>query len=45
MPFAPSLQDLRFEFDEYLLEWVDCGDEPLSFEQFVAQQGLAHLLP
>jgi len=45
MPFVPSLQDLRFEFDEYLLEWVDCGIEPLSFEEFVTEQGLEHLLP
>jgi len=45
MIYVPSLQDLRFEFDEYLLEFVDCGDAPLSFEAFVAEQGLAHLLP
>ena len=45
MIYVPSLQDLRFEFEEYLLEWVDCGDEPMPFEQFVAEQGLAHLLP
>jgi len=32
----PDLQDLRFEYDEYLLEWIDCGDEPMSFEEFVA---------
>ena len=33
---APSLQDLRFEYDEYLLEWIDNGGEPMSFEEFVA---------
>ena len=38
--YAPTLQDLRFEFEEYLLEWVDCGIEPMPFEQFVAEQGL-----
>ena len=43
--YVPSLQDLRFEFDEYLLEFVDCGNEPLSFEAFVAEQELLHLLP
>lgn len=45
MIYVPTLQDLRCEFDEYLLEFVDCGDEPLSFEAFVTEQGLAHLLP
>lgn len=34
--YVPSLQDLRFEYDEYLLEWVDCGDEPMTFEEFLA---------
>ena len=33
-----SLQDLRCEYDDYLLEWVDNGDnEPLTFEEFVAE--------
>ena len=40
-----SLQDIRFAFDEYLLHFVDNGDEPLSFEEFVAEHGMSHLLP
>jgi len=32
-----DLKELRFEYDQYLLEWVDCGDEPMSFEEFVAE--------
>ncbi len=36
--YVPSLADLRFEYDEYLLEWVDCDVEPMSFEQFVEAQ-------
>ena len=38
MTFAPSMQDLRFEYEQYLLEWVDCGGEPMTFEQFALEQ-------
>ena len=33
-----DLADLRFDYEQYLLEWVDCGVEPLSFEEFVASE-------
>ena len=39
-----DLSSLRFDYDEYLLWWVDCGIEPMSFEEFVAEEGLSHLL-
>jgi hypothetical protein len=32
-----DLLSLRFEYDEYLLEWIDNGDEPMSFDEFVAE--------
>lgn len=32
-----QLQDLRFEYDCYLLEWIDDGGEPMSFEEFAAE--------
>ena len=32
-----DLSSLRFDYDEYLLEWIDDGGEPMSFEEFVAE--------
>jgi hypothetical protein len=31
-----DLSSLRFDYDQYLLEWIDNGGEPMSFEEFVA---------
>ena len=31
-----DLSSLRFEYDQYLLEWIDNGGEPMSFEEFLA---------
>jgi len=32
-----QLQDLRFDYSQYLLEWIDNGGEPMTFEEFVAE--------
>ena len=31
-----DLKEMLFEYNEYLLEWIDMGDEPMTFEECVA---------
>jgi hypothetical protein len=35
-----TLKELQFEYAEYLLEWIDNGDEPMTFEEFVAAEAV-----
>ena len=37
LTYTSAQLDLLLEYEEYLLQWVDCGDEPMTFEEFQAE--------